>query len=346
MKDIRIRIDGRAGIITLNRPQTLNALTYPMCHAITGALNEWRTASGIDLVIFDAVGDRAFCVGGDIADMYRCGKAGDFAYGQNFWRDEYRMNAAIHEFTKPVVSFLQGYTMGGGVGIGCHGSHRIVGPGSRIAMPECSIGLVPDVGGSYILARAPGRLGEFLAVTGHRMGPAEAIFTGFADHYIEETNWCDLKRDLCRSGNQEAIAEAAQPVPEGDFSGCRAQVDTLFSLENLTEIDAALRQSGTGFAVDCRKRMEMNSPLSMACAVALVRMQRNSTSLRDALSLEYRFVYRSLQHSDFLEGIRARIVDKDNRAAWRHSDPGAVTAAEVSQMLAPLGSNELTWDGV
>ena len=156
--DILIRRDGRAGRITLNRPKALNALTYEMCLAVAAALENWRRDDGIDLLILDATGDKAFCAGGDIAEMYRSGMDGDYDFGRRFWRDEYRMNAALAEYPKPVVSLMQGFTMGGGVGLGGHASHRVVGESSRISMPECGIGFVPDVGGSYLLARAPGAL--------------------------------------------------------------------------------------------------------------------------------------------------------------------------------------------
>ena len=159
MSNVWIRIEGVAGRITLQRPDALNAMTYDMCRAIEAALDGWRDDPAVTLVIFDAEGERAFCAGGDIADLYATGRAGDFAYGQTFWADEYRLNHNIFTYPKPVVSFLQGFTMGGGVGIGCHGSHRIVGETSHIAMPECGIGLVPDVGGSLMLALAPGRVG-------------------------------------------------------------------------------------------------------------------------------------------------------------------------------------------
>jgi hypothetical protein len=158
MSDVLIRTEGRAGRITLNRPKALNALTPAMCRAIDAALIAWRDDPAVALVLIDAEGERAFCAGGDIAEVYRTGIAGDYAMPRDFWRDEYRMNARIDEYPKPVVSFLQGFTMGGGVGLGCHASHRIVGESSRIAMPECTIGLAPDVGGSFILARANGAL--------------------------------------------------------------------------------------------------------------------------------------------------------------------------------------------
>ena len=160
MTDIRIRVDGRAGRLTLNRPKALNALTWDMLIEIENALDIWKLDDAVDVIVIDAEGEKAFCAGGDIAEMYATGKAGDFDYGRRFWRDEYRINAQIFEYPKPIASFLQGFTMGGGVGVGCHGSDRIVGQNSQIAMPEVGIGLIPDVGGSLMLALAPGRAGE------------------------------------------------------------------------------------------------------------------------------------------------------------------------------------------
>ncbi|MBT4871875.1 MAG: enoyl-CoA hydratase/isomerase family protein, partial [Marinovum sp.] len=165
MNDIHIRMTGRAGRITLQRPDALNAMTYEMCTAMEAALIDWQTNDAVDLVIIDALGTRAFCAGGDIADLYQSGLDKNYAFGQKFWADEYRLNSLIAGYPKPFIALMQGFTMGGGVGISCHGSHRIVGETSQIAMPECGIGLVPDVGGSYILSRAPGYLGEYLGLT-------------------------------------------------------------------------------------------------------------------------------------------------------------------------------------
>lgn len=151
MSDILIRTSGHAGRITLNRPSAMNALTYDMVRAIDQALKQWSNDPNIALVLIDACGEKAFCAGGDIADLYSTGRSGDFTFGQQFWRDEYRLNARIADYAKPIISFMQGFTMGGGGGVGCHATHRVVGESSRIAMPECGIGLVPDVGGSMLL---------------------------------------------------------------------------------------------------------------------------------------------------------------------------------------------------
>ena len=174
-EDIFIRKSGYIGHITLNRPDVLNSLTYSMILSIEKALIEWETDENIALIIIDAEGDRAFCAGGDIQILYENGFKKNFAYGKKFWADEYRLNEKIANYKKPFVAFMQGFTMGGGVGVSCHGSHRIVGETSKIAMPECSIGLVPDVGGSFLLAKLPGNIGIFLGVTGKRMRASDAI---------------------------------------------------------------------------------------------------------------------------------------------------------------------------
>ncbi len=344
MSDIDIRTTGRAGRITLTRPKALNALTYDMCMAIDTALRNWREDDAVDLIIFDAEGDKAFCAGGDIAELYQTGIQGDFAYGQTFWRDEYRLNALIFEYPKPIISFLQGFTMGGGVGIGCHGSHRVVGETSQIAMPECSIGLVPDVGGTLMLALAPGRLGEFLGTTGHRMGPADAILAGFADHFIPQDQWADLIEMLEASGNADLIGEHAATPPNGELTGLQPEIDRTFDGETLGDILTNLRSSGSEFAVKALAKLERNAPLSVACTVEMLhRLRGASLTMRRALEMEYRFTFRAMQHGDFLEGIRAQIIDKDRNPRWQYADM-TVPAVAVSKMLQPLGKDALTFE--
>ncbi|WP_370401210.1 enoyl-CoA hydratase/isomerase family protein [Sulfitobacter sp. JB4-11] len=339
MSDISIRITGRAGRITLTRAHALNAMTYEMCLAIETAIDAWRDDDAVALVILDAEGDRAFCSGGDIAELYETGTNGNFAYGQKFWADEYRLNNKIFTYPKPVVSFLQGFTMGGGVGIGCHGSHRIVGESSQIAMPECGIGLVPDVGGSFMLALAPGRLGEYLGLTGARMGPDDAIFAGFADSFVPETDWPALIEALETSGDADKVA--GQAAPKGTLRDLQPEIDTLFSGEALGDILTDLRNADSAFASDSLKKLSRPSPLSMACTVEMLhRLRGPSITLEKALDLEYRFTFRAMEHADFLEGIRAAIIDKDRTPKWRFED-NDVPVAAVAQMLQPLGKDAL-----
>ncbi len=343
MDDILIRREGRAGRITLNRPAALNALTYAMCQEIDRALITWAGDAEVALVLIDAAGDRAFCAGGDIAEMYANGTRGDHAYGRRFWADEYRMNARIAEYGKPVVSFLQGFTMGGGVGLGCHGSHRIVGESAQVAMPECGIGLVPDVGGSYLLATAPGHLGEYLGTTGARMGPADAILAGFADRFVPEADWPALKARLVAGGDAGAVAAAAREAPAGRLAALRPEIDALFAGASLGDIVHALEAAGTPFAAGALEAIRRAAPLSAACTVEMVRRLRGRATMRAALALEYRFTFRSMEQADFLEGIRAAIIDKDRSPRWRHRGPDAVPAGDVEGMLAPLGADELTF---
>ncbi|APX11186.1 3-hydroxyisobutyrate dehydrogenase [Tateyamaria omphalii] len=345
MTDISISVTGKAGRITLQRPEALNAMTYEMCLAIEDALDKWATDAAVQLVVLDAEGDRAFCSGGDIAELYATGTKGDYAYGQKFWADEYRLNHKIFHYPKPVVSFLQGFTMGGGVGIGCHGSHRIVGDSSQIAMPECGIGLIPDVGGSLMLALAPGRLGEYLGTTAARMNASDAIFAGFADHYIPEAQWADLISTLEMTGDTDCLVEAATIPDPGPLQEAMADINRHFHGVSLGDVLTTLKGEDSDFARDTLKRMGRNSPLSMACTIEVLnRLRGPSLTLEKALDLEYRFTARAMEHGDFLEGIRAAIIDKDRAPKWQYAD-GAVPPMAVSKMLMPLGKMALKLGG-
>lgn len=342
--DILIRQEGRAGRITLNRPQALNALTEGMARALDGALQDWAVDPAVRLIIIDAAGNRAFCAGGDIVDLHAAGRAGRFEEGQRFWRFEYRMNARIAASEKPVVTLMQGFTMGGGVGVGCHAQVRVVGESSRIAMPECGIGLVPDVGGSYLLARAPGRLGVYLGTCAARMGPADAILAGFADVFVPERDWPALIANLCETGEVRDLDDFRRPPPEGRLASLRPQIDRLFAGRTLGEIWQALSED-TPFAAEARAQLAAVSPLSAACTVAMLRRLGPLPDLTAALAQEYRFTHRAQEQADFLEGIRAAVIDKDRRPRWRHASPDAVSEAEVEAMLAPLGEDEWTPEG-
>ena len=343
MSDLDIRVQGRAGRITLTRPKALNALSYDMCLALDAALKAWRDDDRVALIILDAEGEKAFCAGGDIAQLYDTGTAGDYGYARRFWRDEYRMNARLAEYPKPVVSLMQGFVMGGGVGIGCHGSHRVVGDSTRIAMPETGIGLVPNVGGSLLLAGAPGRLGEYLGLTAARMGPGDAIRAGFADHYLPEQDWPGLVERLCATGELAALSEATSPAPEAVYAAQAQRIDRIFGAGDITAIRAAAESDDSDFARDAAKALNRNSPLSMALTLDMLGRLRPAATIRDALRQEYRATWRVIEHGDFLEGIRAQIIDKDRNPKWRYAD-AVVPASVVTDLLVPLGEDELTFD--
>ena len=344
MTDVTIRTEGRAGRITLTRAKALNALSHEMALEIEAALDAWRDDDAVALVIIDAEGEKAFCAGGDIAKLYETGRAGDYDYGRGFWRDEYRLNTKIAEYPKPYVALMQGFTMGGGVGLGCHGSHRIVCETSQISMPECGIGLVPDVGGSLLLARAPGRMGEYLGLTAARMGPGDAIHTGFADSFVPQEAWPELIDRLCESGTPEAIATLATPPPEATLPAQTAEIEAHFAGETLADIVTSLRHEDTDFTARALKTLGRNSPLAMACTVEMIhRLRGPAADIRRALDLEFRFTYRAMEKGDFLEGIRAAVIDKDRSPKWLH---GFETPPQLAatQMLMPLGAEALTFE--
>lgn len=343
MSDIDIRIEGRAGRITLNRPKVLNALTYEMCMAIDAALVDWQDDPRVALVLIDATGEKAFCAGGDIADIYEAGLKQEYDYPRKFWRDEYRMNARLKEYTKPVISFLQGFVMGGGVGAGCHGSDRIVCDSTHIAMPECAIGLVPDVGGTLMLATAPGHLGEFLSATGYRMGSGDAIFCGFADTYIPEDKWEQLKALLVETGDRTAVDAFTAPAPDAPLRGWQSDLDTAFSAPTFAEAVSRLSSMTSEPAATATKLIDKNAPLAMTCGFILTRNVRKEPTIRNALEWEYRFTSRVLEFGDMVEGIRAAIIDKDKSPKWMHPSPAEVPQEMVDRMLAPVDGPQVTF---
>lgn len=332
MDDLSIRKDRRAGRITFTRPHALNALSHDMALAIAKALRLWHDDPEIALVIIDAEGERAFCAGGDIAAVYQAGRTGNHTLGEAFFADEYRLNALLADYPKPVLAFMQGFVMGGGVGVGGHVAHRVVGDTTQIAMPETGIGLIPDVGGSWLLARAPGRIGEYLGLTGARMGAGDAIHAGFADVYIPEAEWPDLIERMAGSGDASLLKGHPAPhsaLADRDLSafGARTVGDILTALETAAETETL-------------KILRRNSPLSMAAALSIIRAARSDERMQDSLSREYRFTARASAQSDFLEGVRAQIIDKDRKPAWQAD----ASPAHVEAMLASLGDKELTWE--
>lgn len=339
MADIDIRIEGKIGRITLNRPKALNALSYDMALDIEHALDDWSKDDRVALILIDAVGDKAFCAGGDIQEMYDTASAGNFEYGRKFWRDEYRMNAKLANFPKPYIALMQGFTMGGGVGVSCHGSHRVVCENSQIAMPECGIGLVPDVGGSLLLAQAPGRMGEYLGTTGTRMKAGDAIYCGFADYYIPRSDWDALTQELIETGDFNAVDRMAQTPPESELQQQQAQIDAAFGGETIRDILNGLDDGE--WCMAAAKALGRGCPLSIASTITLIHRVRTFNKIEHALVQEYRFTYRSASDGDFIEGIRAAIIDKDRNPKWKIPTLRDVKDVDVTKMLMPLGENKL-----
>ena len=339
MSEIDIRREGLAGRITLDRPKALNAVTWDMIRKIAAALADWRDDDRVGLVVIDAAGDKAFAAGGDIVDLYHKSRAGDLTFGRRFWTEEYRLNIAMAEYPKPIVTFMQGFTMGGGVGLACHASHRVVDDSVQIAMPECAIGLIPDVGGSYLLANAPGNFGAFLGLTGYRMGPGDAIFARFADSYVPRTDWSALIERLTGTGDVTAIKAVAKTPPDGKLA-IWPETSRWFAGPSMPGILKALRESETENGAKWLKALHRQSPLAAVTALDAINAARSMT-LREAIAQEFRFVWRAVAESDFLEGIRAMVIDKDRTPHWKHDSIEAVREDEARAMLAPLGADEL-----
>lgn len=343
MSDILIRVEGRAGRITLNRPKALNALTDEMIRAIDAALDAWRDDDNVALVLIDAEGERAFGAGGDIRELYRTGREGDFDFARRFWAFEYGLNAKIARYPKPYVAFMHGFVMGGGVGISALGSHRIVTDSTQVAMPECGIGLIPDVGGTWLLAKAPGRIGEYLGMTGVRIGPADAMHAGFADAYVPEDRLEDLKTRLIKTGDTAEIAQYAAKPPDGELAFFQLPIDDAFSAASPVELESKLdtaARAGLPWATATLQALRHACPLSVSATMEMVREARAMT-LEEALAHEYRFTFRCMEQGEFLEGVRAAVIDKDRSPKWAKPALSDVTAADVDAMLAPLGADEL-----
>jgi len=343
--DISIRRAGNTGRITLTRPKALNALTYEMCLAIEKAIDGWVEEGDVDLVLIDGEGERAFCAGGDIADLYNSGKAGDYGFGRKFWADEYRLNAKLANLAIPYVALMDGITMGGGVGISAHGSDRIVTERSMIAMPECGIGLIPDVGGSVILATAPGHLGEYLAMTGYRMGPGDAVFAGFADVQMDGANREALVARIEETGDLSVLGEFAGPAEAPALAPHLEAIDRHFSKGSALSCVQSLEADDSEWAQQTAKLVRRGCPLSVACAFEIIRRVRQAPSIESALKEEYRFTYRSMSDGEFVEGVRAQIIDKDRNPQWRTTPLEQVTEAQIAAMLAPLNEHELNLAG-
>ena len=332
-EDIFIRKSGYIGHITLNRPDVLNSLTYSMILSIEKALIEWETDENIALIIIDAEGDRAFCAGGDIQILYENGFKKNFAYGKKFWADEYRLNERIANYKKPFVAFMQGFTMGGGVGVSCHGSHRIVGETSKIAMPECSIGLVPDVGGSFLLAKLPGNIGIFLGVTGKRMRASDAIYCGFADYFIPETKWKDLKKKLIETGNIDWIKKFHERTEISAIENSFSQISEAMVDVSTKNIESRLKHP---FFEKDLSALRFNSPISVAYTIIMLKMEKVQNNISDALDAEYSFTARSQEFGDFQEGIRAAVIDKDRNPLWKHKSLADVSEEDLQPFFQTI----------
>lgn len=343
LEEVIIRREGRAGRITLNRPKALNALTYPMVLAIDDALKRWEQDPEIAVVILDGAGDRALCAGGDVRAIYESASEGS-GFARKFWADEYRLNAYIGRYPKPYVAFMDGIVMGGGIGLSGHGSHRIVTERSQLAMPETGIGLIPDVGGTWLLAHAPGETGIYLGLTGERMRGAGTMYARFADTFVPSSRLADLAKALSEIENSSdvdsVIARFSEAPPPSDLASHAREIDATFCFDSVEKIRDALASMNTDWSRKTLEELDRRSPLALKLTLAAIRNARTLPSLEAALNVEYRLTVRLLEHGEFLEGVRALLVDKDKTPKWNPPRLADVTDEMVAQFLSPLPPNE------
>ncbi|ESR23254.1 enoyl-CoA hydratase/isomerase family protein [Lutibaculum baratangense] len=332
---------GVAGIVTLNRPKALHALTGEMCRAMRAALEEWARDEGVRLVVVRATGERAFCAGGDIRATYELGRAGHPG-ALDLFREEYRNNAAVKRFPKPYVALIDGVVMGGGAGICVHGSHRLGGERTLFAMPETGIGLFPDVGATFFLPRMPGKLGTYLALTGARLGQADALYCGALTHAVPAAAFVALLDELAERGEVEAVVEEfARPAPEAPLSHQMATIERCFAADTVEEILRRLDADGNdAFAAGAAGAIRKRSPTSLKLALRLVRMGADM-DFETCMRTEFRVTSRLLRGHDFYEGIRAVLIDKDNAPAWSPATLDEVSEDELDRHFAPLPDGEL-----
>lgn len=345
MSELSARISGRAGRLTLDRPQALNALTLAMIDAMAANLAAWAHDDRVAVVAIDAVGGKAFCAGGDIQALYQAMTSGDLQPARDFFRREYRLDRTIARYAKPVVALMHGIVIGGGVGVSAHAAHRIVTERTLLALPECSIGLVPDVGATLLLGRAPGHLGEYIGLTGLRLNTADTLATGFADRFVPAARLPGLVAALEAEGDPAVISGFAEPSPHPSaLLERRVEIDAIFSAASLAEIVERLDRSTATWAATAREAIAKASPMALHCTLSAIRSSRSVDTIEAALSTEFRFALNALSYGDFAEGIRAAIIDKDRAPRWRDASLSAVSPDAVRTMLAGLGSDDLTFE--
>jgi len=341
MTEVLTPVEGKIARIRLNRPKAIHALTTAMCAAILEALETWRTDPQVEAILIDHAEGRGFCAGGDIRMLAESG-AKDGAEARAFFHTEYRMNHRLFTYAKPVVAFMDGITMGGGVGLSQPAKHRVATENTRLAMPETGIGLFPDVGGGWYLSRLPRRTGQFLALTGHRLDGAECLALGLASHYLTSDTLEDAKARIAAEPQQIAaiLEELSAPAPEAKILAHRDSIDRLFASDTLEGIFAALEADPGDWAQQQLALLRTKSPQTMKVSLRLLHEGATMPTFEDEMRQEYAVGAHVVQRHDFLEGVRAVIVDKDNAPAWDPATPEGVTDHIIDQIFAPLPDDE------
>jgi len=345
--DLIARKEGSAGIIRLNRPKAINAVTLEMFHDIDKALDAFEADPDVAVIVLEGAGERGLCAGGDIRALWDSSKVkGDL--GKILWRDEYILNARIKKFPKPYVAFMDGIVLGGGVGLSAHSAHRVVTEKTKLAMPEVGLGFFPDVGGTWLLAHSPGEIGTYFGLTGQTMNGPDAIHARFADAVVPSGKLANLRDALTkvRAGITSAeikalIAGFATGETAGPVAAMEGKIDSWFAHDRMEDIIATLQRDGSELALSTLKTLGEKSPRCMVVTLKLLRLARTSRSLEECLVREYRAALEVFASDDFREGVRAAVIDKDRSPKWSPPRIEDVTPAMIAPYFAEIGADEL-----
>jgi enoyl-CoA hydratase len=345
--DLIARREGAAGILRLNRPKAINAVTLEMFRDIDKALDAFEADPQVAVIVLEGAGERGLCAGGDIRALWESSKVkGDL--GKILWREEYILNARIKKFPKPYVAFMDGIVMGGGVGLSAHSSHRVVTEKTKLAMPEVGLGFFPDVGGTWLLAHSPGEIGTYFGLTGTTMNGPDAIYAGFADVVVPSAKLPELREALnkVRAGATSADVKAllagfATGETSGPVAAQRRTIDKWFAYDRMQDIIAALKADGSELAQATLKTLSEKSPRGMVVTLKLLRLARTARSLEECLVREYRAALQVFASDDFREGVRAAVIDKDRNPKWSPPRIEDVTPEMVAPYFAEIGADEL-----
>jgi enoyl-CoA hydratase len=348
--DLIARREGACGVIRLNRPKAINAVTLEMFRDVDKALDTFEADPAVAVILLEGAGERGLCAGGDIRSLWESSKIkGDL--GKILWREEYILNARIKKFPKPYVAFMDGIVMGGGVGLSAHSSHRVVTEKTKLAMPEVGLGFFPDVGGTWLLSHSPGEIGTYFGLTGQTMNGPDAIHAGFADSVVPSGKLADLREALTkvRPGITSAevktlISGFATGETAGPVAAMQAIIDRWFAHDRMLDIVAALQRDGSELALSTLKTLNEKSPRGMVVTLKLLRLARASNSLEECLVREYRAALEVFASDDFREGVRAAVIDKDRNPKWSPPRIEDVTPEMVAPYFAEIGADELKFN--
>jgi enoyl-CoA hydratase len=339
--DVLISVERGVGRIRLNRPKAIHALTTAMCAAMSEALLSWMADSNVEMVLVDHAEGRGFCAGGDVVMLWRSGNS-DAEEAKRFFFEEYRLNHLLFTYPKPTIAVMDGITMGGGVGISLPCDFRVATENTRLAMPETGIGLFPDVGGGWYLPRLPGRVGEFMALTGARLDGAECHYLGLATHFVEQASLEEMFERITRASGrvQGAIGAFSATPPDARIIASLPLITRLFASDRLEAICAALEADESDWAASELDTLRTKSPLSCKISLRLMAEGGSRASFADEMRAEYALAGRVVRMHDFREGVRALLIDKDNNPQWDPASPEEVTEEMLDVLFAPLPQTE------